>query len=185
MQAIAARARSSTAGKPGERHLAAAGRGVIPEATPPELPSGSRSVLLNLTATSVFLVGERTADGCDGGSRWEDCQCKRDSQIFAGHPPGNVPDSFLAANYRNGNFFHRVSKALRTSDIVIIGGGLGGTVAAIVLGRAGHTVTLVDLHTVYPPDFRAEQLVGGQIEMLRSLAYSTASSKGSSLSGAF
>jgi 2-polyprenyl-6-methoxyphenol hydroxylase-like FAD-dependent oxidoreductase len=54
-------------------------------------------------------------------------------------------------------------------DVVIIGGGLSGTLTAVLLGRSGLRVALVDLHQNYPPDFRAEQLVGAQVEMLRQL----------------
>lgn len=44
------------------------------------------------------------------------------------------------------------------ADIAILGAGLAGTLAAIVLGRAGYRVVLVDPHAVYPPDFRAEKI---------------------------
>nr|WP_294554231.1 NAD(P)/FAD-dependent oxidoreductase [uncultured Rhodopila sp.] len=54
-------------------------------------------------------------------------------------------------------------------DVVIIGAGLAGTLAAILLGRAGVSVALIDRAAVYPPDFRAEQLVGYQVEMLARL----------------
>lgn len=35
-------------------------------------------------------------------------------------------------------------------DVVIIGGGLSGTLAAVVLARGGLQITLTDLHHVYP-----------------------------------
>jgi len=54
-------------------------------------------------------------------------------------------------------------------DVVIVGGGFSGTIAAIVLARAGWQVALVDRHLVYPPDFRAEHLHGEQAETLRRL----------------
>lgn len=44
------------------------------------------------------------------------------------------------------------------ADIAILGAGLAGTLAAIVLGRAGYRIALIDPHAVYPPDFRAEKL---------------------------
>src|SRR5262245_58774525 len=53
------------------------------------------------------------------------------------------------------------------TDIVIAGGGLAGSCAAALLGRAGHAVTLVDPHPVYPPDFRAEKIDGTQARILR------------------
>ena len=55
------------------------------------------------------------------------------------------------------------------SDIVVVGAGLGGAMATAVLSRAGFEVTVVDRHATYPHDFRAEQLVGPQIELLRGL----------------
>ncbi len=54
-------------------------------------------------------------------------------------------------------------------DVLIIGGGLSGALAAAVLGRAGLDVVVVDRHAVYPPDFRAEQLVGKQTKILARL----------------
>ena len=54
-----------------------------------------------------------------------------------------------------------------SSDILVVGAGLGGALAAAVLGRAGFQVTVVDRYATYPQDFRAEQLVGPQIEVLR------------------
>lgn len=56
-----------------------------------------------------------------------------------------------------------------TNDILIVGGGLGGATAAAVLSRAGLDVVVVDRHTAYPTDFRAEQLVGSQTDALRRL----------------
>jgi 2-polyprenyl-6-methoxyphenol hydroxylase-like FAD-dependent oxidoreductase len=55
---------------------------------------------------------------------------------------------------------------LRTADIVIVGGGISGTLSATVLGRAGYNVCLIDRHAVYPPDFRAEHLDGPQVDQL-------------------
>jgi 2-polyprenyl-6-methoxyphenol hydroxylase-like FAD-dependent oxidoreductase len=54
----------------------------------------------------------------------------------------------------------------RFVDVVIVGGGLSGTLTAVLLGRSGLRVALIDVHQLYPPDFRAEQLVGAQVEML-------------------
>lgn len=55
------------------------------------------------------------------------------------------------------------------TDIAIIGGGLSGTIAALVLGRAGHAVTLVDRSEVFPPEFRVEKLGGEQLVKLARL----------------
>jgi 2-polyprenyl-6-methoxyphenol hydroxylase-like FAD-dependent oxidoreductase len=54
-------------------------------------------------------------------------------------------------------------------DVLVIGGGLSGTVAAAVLARRGVKVALVDRNQIVPPSFRAEQLVGSQVEALRRL----------------
>src|SRR5215475_8745497 len=57
---------------------------------------------------------------------------------------------------------------MRYTDIAIIGGGLAGSTAAAMLGRAGISAVLVDPHVVYPPDFRVEKLSGDeQIERFR------------------
>jgi len=55
------------------------------------------------------------------------------------------------------------------ADIIIVGAGISGTIAATVLGRAGYKVLLVDRHATYPSDFRAEHLDGVQIDQLARL----------------
>jgi 2-polyprenyl-6-methoxyphenol hydroxylase-like FAD-dependent oxidoreductase len=55
------------------------------------------------------------------------------------------------------------------SDVLIVGGGISGTLAATVLGRAGYNVCLIDRYKVYPRDFRAEHLDGAIIALLRRL----------------
>ncbi|WP_428490976.1 FAD-dependent monooxygenase [Rhodopila sp.] len=54
-------------------------------------------------------------------------------------------------------------------DVVIVGGGVGGTLVARLLGQAGYEVCLIDRHAVFPPNFRAEHLDGPQIGQLRRL----------------
>ena len=55
---------------------------------------------------------------------------------------------------------------MRHTDIVIAGGGLAGSLAAAMLGRAGIDAVLIDPHAVYPADFRCEKLDGVQIATL-------------------
>jgi 2-polyprenyl-6-methoxyphenol hydroxylase-like FAD-dependent oxidoreductase len=61
------------------------------------------------------------------------------------------------------------ASCIRTVDVAIVGGGLAGSLAAALLGRAGHRVALIDMHAVYPADFRCEKLVGDQLDLLRGL----------------
>lgn len=49
---------------------------------------------------------------------------------------------------------------MRYTDIAIVGGGLSGSTAAAMLGRAGISAVLIDPHESYPPDFRVEKLSG-------------------------
>jgi 2-polyprenyl-6-methoxyphenol hydroxylase-like FAD-dependent oxidoreductase len=56
---------------------------------------------------------------------------------------------------------------MRTTDIAIIGGGLAGSTAAAMLGRAGIATVLIDPHTIYPPDLRCEKLGGTQLPILQ------------------
>jgi len=51
---------------------------------------------------------------------------------------------------------------MRYTDVAIIGGGLAGSTAAAMLGRAGISAVLIDPHPMYPPDFRVEKLSGQQ-----------------------
>jgi 2-polyprenyl-6-methoxyphenol hydroxylase-like FAD-dependent oxidoreductase len=53
--------------------------------------------------------------------------------------------------------------------VVIVGGGMAGSLLALVLGRAGHAVSLVDLRRDPPSDFRNEKLGIDQIEHLAAL----------------
>ena len=51
---------------------------------------------------------------------------------------------------------------MRYTDIAIIGGGLAGSTAAAMLGRAGISTIVIDPHKVYPFDFRVEKIGGKQ-----------------------
>ena len=47
---------------------------------------------------------------------------------------------------------------MRQTDIAIVGGGLAGSTAAAMLGRAGISTLVIDPHAVHPPEFRVEKL---------------------------
>lgn len=72
---------------------------------------------------------------------------------------------------------------MRQTDILIAGGGLAGSTAAAMLGRAGYAVVLVDPHSVYPPDFRAEKIDGTQASILRKTGFADAVLRAATLDG--
>ncbi len=72
---------------------------------------------------------------------------------------------------------------MRQTDIAIVGGGLAGSTAAAMLGRAGVACVLIDPHKVYPPDFRCEKLGGRQIETIRKTGLYNAVLRASTLDG--
>jgi 2-polyprenyl-6-methoxyphenol hydroxylase-like FAD-dependent oxidoreductase len=51
---------------------------------------------------------------------------------------------------------------MRYTDVAIVGGGLAGSTAAAMLGRAGIPAILIDPHPLPRPDFRVEKLSGDQ-----------------------
>lgn len=53
-----------------------------------------------------------------------------------------------------------------TTDVAIIGGGLAGATAAVMLGRAGHDAILIEPHMEQRPEFRCEKLDESQLELL-------------------
>jgi 2-polyprenyl-6-methoxyphenol hydroxylase-like FAD-dependent oxidoreductase len=53
--------------------------------------------------------------------------------------------------------------------VLIVGGGMAGSLLALVLGRAGHEVCLIDLRRRLAPAFRNEKLGVDQIAHLRKL----------------
>jgi 2-polyprenyl-6-methoxyphenol hydroxylase-like FAD-dependent oxidoreductase len=55
---------------------------------------------------------------------------------------------------------------MRQTDIAIVGGGLAGSIAAAMLGRAGIDAVLIDPHERYPEDLRCEKLDGSQVAIL-------------------
>jgi 2-polyprenyl-6-methoxyphenol hydroxylase-like FAD-dependent oxidoreductase len=54
----------------------------------------------------------------------------------------------------------------READVVVIGAGLCGASAAVLLGRAGYRVVLVDRHAVCPSQFRLEHIAEDQARAL-------------------
>ena len=56
---------------------------------------------------------------------------------------------------------------MRETDIAIVGAGLAGSLAAAMLGRAGHAVTLIDPFERCRPDFRCEKLEEAHVDTLR------------------
>ena len=56
---------------------------------------------------------------------------------------------------------------MRETDIAIVGAGLAGSLAATMLGRAGHSVTLIDPFDTCRPDFRCEKLEQAHVDALR------------------
>lgn len=56
-----------------------------------------------------------------------------------------------------------------TLEVAIIGGGLTGSICALLLARQGLRVAVVDPFEIYPSDFRCEKLTNGQIERARTL----------------
>src|SRR3954463_8426588 len=56
---------------------------------------------------------------------------------------------------------------MRETDIAIVGAGLAGSLEAVMLGRAGYAVTLMDPFETCRPDFRCEKLEEAHVETLR------------------
>lgn len=53
------------------------------------------------------------------------------------------------------------------ADVVVVGAGLGGCLLTLSLHQQGFRVTIIDRHSTYPAEFRAEQIVGSQLDVLR------------------
>src|ERR1700716_4646585 len=72
---------------------------------------------------------------------------------------------------------------MRYTDVAIIGGGLAGSTAAAMLGRAGIPALLVDPHLIYPPELRCEKLGGEQLDLLRKTGLADATLSAATLDG--
>jgi 2-polyprenyl-6-methoxyphenol hydroxylase-like FAD-dependent oxidoreductase len=72
---------------------------------------------------------------------------------------------------------------MRYTDIAIVGGGLAGSTAAAMLGRAGIPAALIDPHTMYPPDLRCEKISGDQVNILRRTGLAEATLRAATLDG--
>jgi 2-polyprenyl-6-methoxyphenol hydroxylase-like FAD-dependent oxidoreductase len=72
---------------------------------------------------------------------------------------------------------------MRYTDVAIVGGGLAGSAAAAMLGRAGVAAVLIDPHPVYPPELRCEKLGGEQLDLLRKTGLADATLRATTLDG--
>jgi 2-polyprenyl-6-methoxyphenol hydroxylase-like FAD-dependent oxidoreductase len=72
---------------------------------------------------------------------------------------------------------------MRYTDVAIVGGGLAGSTAAAMLGRAGVSALLIDPHTIYPPELRCEKLGGEQLALLRKTGLADATLRATTLDG--
>lgn len=72
---------------------------------------------------------------------------------------------------------------MRYTDVAIVGGGLAGSTAAAMLGRAGVSAVLIDPRTSYPPELRCEKLGGEQLDLLRRTGLADATLPATTLDG--
>jgi 2-polyprenyl-6-methoxyphenol hydroxylase-like FAD-dependent oxidoreductase len=72
---------------------------------------------------------------------------------------------------------------MRYTDVAIVGGGLAGSTAAAMLGRAGVPALMIDPHTLYPPELRCEKLGGEQLDLLRRTGLADATLRAATLDG--
>jgi 2-polyprenyl-6-methoxyphenol hydroxylase-like FAD-dependent oxidoreductase len=72
---------------------------------------------------------------------------------------------------------------MRYTDVAIVGGGLAGSTAAAMLGRAGIPAILIDPHVTYPPELRCEKLGGNQLTLLRKTGLADATLRATTLDG--
>ena len=72
---------------------------------------------------------------------------------------------------------------MRYTDIAVVGGGLAGSTAAAMLGRAGVPAVLIDPHPTYPPELRCEKLGGDQLDLLRKTGLAEPTLRATTLDG--
>src|SRR6266567_4968858 len=72
---------------------------------------------------------------------------------------------------------------MRYTDVAIVGGGLAGSTAAAMLGRAGVPALMIDPHASYPPELRCEKLGGDQIDLLRKTGLAEITLRATTLDG--
>src|ERR1700716_3175703 len=72
---------------------------------------------------------------------------------------------------------------MRYTDGPIGGGGLAGSTAAAMLGRAGIAAVLIDPHTIYPPELRCEKVGGEQLDLLSKTGLADATLRATTLDG--
>jgi len=72
---------------------------------------------------------------------------------------------------------------MQYTDVAIVGGGLAGSTAAAMLGRAGIAAVMIDPHTIYPPELRCEKLGGEQLDLLRKTGLADATLRATTLDG--
>jgi 2-polyprenyl-6-methoxyphenol hydroxylase-like FAD-dependent oxidoreductase len=97
--------------------------------------------------------------------------------IFRGAADGEGISSFFEARMKeltadrgtsaDGTPEKSMDVVMRHTDVAIIGGGLAGSLAAAMLGRARIDTILIDPRDIYPPDFRCEKLDGVQVAILK------------------
>jgi 2-polyprenyl-6-methoxyphenol hydroxylase-like FAD-dependent oxidoreductase len=72
---------------------------------------------------------------------------------------------------------------MRYTDVAIVGGGLAGSTAAAMLGRAGISAVLIDPHVTYPPELRCEKIGGNQLTLLHKTGLADATLRATTLDG--
>ena len=55
------------------------------------------------------------------------------------------------------------------ADILVVGAGFAGALAALVMARRGYKVLVIDPHPTYPEDFRCEKFSEDQVALIKNL----------------